>query len=137
VRKHFKFNLERVAKHLGKIVDNSSVKDIQEATLNIALAIAGYEAFHNWKGSLLGPVSLKLATTQGGTPPVAQITGVAGLSLLGLALITPYEGPLEPIAPPIIPSGTRESCNADCERLYSQFPALVSKCQFECRKVYP
>ena len=81
MRKHFKFNLERLAKHLGKIADNTSFKDIQEIALNAGLAFAGYEAFHNWKGALLGPVSLKLATTQGGTPPVAQITGVAGLSL--------------------------------------------------------
>ena len=135
-RRHLKVSLERLAIHLGKIVDNSSVKDIQEAGLNVALAFAGYDAFKNWKGALLGPVSLKLATAPGGTPPVSQIAGIAGLSMLGLAMVTPWEGPLEPIAPPIIPSGTRESCEADCERLYGQFPALVSKCQYECRKVY-
>jgi len=87
VRKSFKFNLERIARHIGKIIDNSNVKDVQEIALNIALAYAGYEALGDWKGALLGPISLKLAQTTGGTPPVAQITGVAGLSLIGLALL--------------------------------------------------
>ena len=83
-RRHFKFDLERIGRHIGKIVDNSSVKDIQEAVLNIALAYAGYETFNDWRGGLLGPVSLKLAETSGGTPPVAQIAGVAGLSIIGV-----------------------------------------------------
>ena len=85
VRKHFKFNLERLAKHLGKIADNTSFKDIQEIALNAGLAYAGYERFKDWKGALLGPVSLKLATAPGGTPPVSQMAGIAGLSILGLA----------------------------------------------------
>ena len=45
VRKHFKFNLERLAKHLGKIADNTSVKDVSDIALNIGLAYAGLEHF--------------------------------------------------------------------------------------------
>jgi len=79
--------LDRVGKHIAKIAENTSLKDIQDIILNLGLAYAGYEALRDWKGAVLGPVSLKLAQTQGGTPPIAQIAGVAGLSLIGVALL--------------------------------------------------
>lgn len=83
-RKHFKVNLERIAIHIGKIIDNTSVKDLAEVGLMASLAYAGYEVWGDWKASLFGPVALKLAQSPGGTPPVSQLAGVAGLSYLGL-----------------------------------------------------
>lgn len=93
VRKHFKFNLERLAKHLGKIADNTSLKDIQEVILNAALAYASYEHFtvvdqhgkihRNPFNAMFGPIALKLASTDGS---ISQGAGVAGLITLGAAM---------------------------------------------------
>lgn len=93
-RRHFKFNLERIAKHIGKIADNSSVKDVQEVVLNAVLAYASLTHLRriNPDGSvvydplnaLFGPISLKLAQTDG---LVSQTAGVAGLCILGVAMI--------------------------------------------------
>jgi len=82
-RRHLKVNLERIAAH---IVDNSSVKDVVNAGLNISLAYAGWKAFKTWQGALFGPVALRLAQSPGGTPPISQIAGVAGLAYLGISL---------------------------------------------------
>ena len=92
-RRHFKVSLERLAKHLGKIVDNSSVKDIQEALLNGALAYASYQHFtvvdqdgnihRNPFNALFGPIALRLASTDGA---ISQGAGVAGLITLGAAM---------------------------------------------------
>jgi len=79
-------NLERIARHIGKIVDNSSIKDIAEASLTAALAYAGYQRFKGVGGALLGPVSLKLAQTPGGITSPSQIAGVLGLCTLGVAM---------------------------------------------------
>jgi len=38
--------------------------------------------------AFVGPIGLKLATTQGGTPPVSQISGLLILSALGLASLS-------------------------------------------------
>ena len=78
---------QKLKKGLDVIMDwiqKQKPKDLVDAALNVGLAYAGYETFKDWKGALLGPVSLKLAQTSGGTPPVAQIAGVAGLSLIGV-----------------------------------------------------
>ena len=93
-RKHFKVKLERIAKHIGKIVDNSSVKDIQEVLLNAGLAYASVvhlksvdqqgNIHYNPLNAMFGPIALKLATTDG---IVSQTAGVAGLSILGISMI--------------------------------------------------
>lgn len=97
-------------------------KDLAEVAIMVGLAYAGYETFKDWRGALLGPVSLKLAQTSGGTLSPSQIAGIAGLSLLGVAIaggerfeqtykvltgepvfrgVLPQEGPNgEPICPP-------------------------------------
>jgi len=66
-----------------------------------SLAIAGYEKFKTLHGALWGPVSYKLATAPGGTPPVAQVAGVASLAVLGLCLGADAEGgyQLAPVGP--------------------------------------
>jgi len=38
--------------------------------------------------AFIGPIGLKLATTQGGTPPVSQISGLIVLASLGVATMT-------------------------------------------------
>lgn len=78
----------KIEKGLDKIMDwlkNQKPKDLAEVALMGGLAVAGYEAFKDWRGALLGPVSLNLATAPAGTPPVSQIAGLAGLSILGVA----------------------------------------------------
>ena len=66
-------------------VKKQNPKDLAEVALMGALAYAGYQTFKDWRGALLGPVSLKLATTTGGTPPAAQIAGITGLGMLGVS----------------------------------------------------
>jgi len=51
----------------------------------LGVAAIGYDVFKDWKGAVFGMVSLKLATSAGGMPPVAQVSGLAGLAALGLA----------------------------------------------------
>lgn len=95
--------LERSVKdHIGKLIDRVEPID---AFINIGLAYLGYEAFHTWKGALIGPIAYKLATTQGGTPPVSQISGLAILGILGVAAIPSATGfpLLEQIAEKINP----------------------------------
>ena len=83
---------EKVVEQFIDWIKKQNPKDLAELALMGGLAYAGYEAFKDWKGALLGPVSYKLATAPGGTPPVAQITGVAGLTTLGLALSSEFIG---------------------------------------------
>lgn len=95
---------EKLRKGLDVFMDwvkKQKPKDLGEIALMIGLAYAGYDAFHTWKGALWGPVSLKLAQTQGGTPPVAQAAGVGGLAVLGLALGVDKQGGYK--TPPIGP----------------------------------
>lgn len=95
-RKHFKINLERIARHIGKIVDNSSIKDIADATLMASLAYLGAQRFHDWKGAFIGPVAFKLATAPGGgTLDPSRLTGVAGLLFLGACVSSNPTGPPE------------------------------------------
>ena len=75
-----------IAGHIGKLVDKLTAKDLIDISLNVGLAYAGYQVFKDWKGALFGPISLKLAQVEGGTPPVAQSAGLAGLVTLGVAL---------------------------------------------------
>lgn len=58
---------------------------LKDLVLDVGLAALGVKAFGSVEGALLGPVSLRLARTRGGTPPIAQMTGVAGLVILGVA----------------------------------------------------
>ena len=105
VRKHLKFNLERLAKHLGKIVDNSSVKDFSEALFYAALAFASYQHFttvdqdgnihRDPMNAIFGPVALRLASTDG---LISQGAGVAGLMTLGVAMAGVQLGELPDIS---------------------------------------
>ena len=74
--------LKHVSDHIGSVIDNSRAQDLVNAFLNIGLAYAGYEIFRDWKGALLGPISLKLATSNN---LAAGTAGVVGLASLGLA----------------------------------------------------
>jgi len=80
--------LDKVTDKLGKLVENSSLKDVTDFALMAGLAALGAKKFGTWEGSLLGPVSFKLATTQnaGGLTSPSQIAGVAGLAFLGASL---------------------------------------------------
>jgi len=80
---------ESIAEHIGKFIDRMTVKDVEELLLNAGLAYAGYQLYKDWKGLLHGPIALRLARTWGGTPPISQIAGVAGLLTLGLAFAAP------------------------------------------------
>ena len=66
-------------------ISNQKPKDLADVGLILGLAAVGYQKL-GWKGALWGPISLKLATSPGGTPPFAQMSGVAGLGIMGLAM---------------------------------------------------
>lgn len=74
--------ISKIAKLAEKIQPSQWV----DVVLNLGLAYAGYEAFHDWRAGLLGPVSLKLAQSPN---IVAGTSGVIGLVALGVALTTP------------------------------------------------
>jgi len=76
--------LERITRHIGKLIDRIPPEAVSEIGLNAALAYAGYQVWKDWKGALFGPIALRLARSPGGTPPVSQMAGVAGLTYLGL-----------------------------------------------------
>jgi len=81
-------------------------------------------------------VALKLATTRGGTPPVAQIAGLASLGALGLLTLSPIEipeagvpaGPVKPgkpmISPTIDPMTNIASCPAGYEKI-TPWPGII------------
>jgi len=86
-------NLERIARHIGKVIDNTSAKDLQEIAINAGLAYASIvhlrsfdengNPVYNPLNALFGPISLKLALTDG---IVSQAAGVAGLAILGASM---------------------------------------------------
>jgi hypothetical protein len=80
--------LQSVTSHIGKIIDNSNLRDVADAIIMGALAYLGFETFQDWRGAIVGPVGYKLATTMGGTPPVSQITGLGLLGALGLLTVS-------------------------------------------------
>lgn len=81
-----------------KILDNSTVTDITEASIVGGLAILGALRLNDWKGALLGPISYKLATVSGGGMlDPSRMAGIAGLLLLGASVagnpnVPPEEG---------------------------------------------
>lgn len=70
--------IERVSDHIGRAIDRLPVVD---TILNIGLAYLGYELTKDWKGALIGPIALKLATANN---IVAGGAGIATLAFLGL-----------------------------------------------------
>lgn len=73
---------KRIADHTGKIIDNSRISDVSNAILDVALAYYGVKAFGHIGGAIIGPISMRLATSMNA---VAGAAGVAGLAALGLA----------------------------------------------------
>ena len=127
--------LERIAGHIGHALDNMKASDYAEIAVMAGLAYAGYQAFGDWKGSLFGPIALKLALAPN---TAGSVAGVIGLTTLGLAFAVPYEGEIIPPRPSIIPAGDNlSSCYAEGERRYGQFPNLVEKYKAECRRLFP
>lgn len=61
--------------------------DLIDATAYIGLMYYGYHVTKDIRGSLLGIIGYKLATTMGGTPPVSQIAGLSMLGALGVTAI--------------------------------------------------
>lgn len=78
--------LESIVVHIGKILDNATPSQITDVGLNLALGYMGYQAFKTPEGALLGPIALKLATSQN---LAGSIAGVAGLTMLGLCWVNP------------------------------------------------
>jgi len=71
------------------------MEEVRDTALDLALFAAGWKAFGNPIGSLVGPISLKLAQTEGGLGSPSQIAGVAGLIILGVAFGGNSERPPE------------------------------------------
>lgn len=88
--------LQRITDHIGKFVDRLDGKDVIDLALASFIAYSGartgYRLTRTVEGAISGAgthlLGLKLATTQGGTPPVSQIAGLAILGVGGLAAIS-------------------------------------------------
>jgi len=72
---------KHITDHAGKIIDNSTISDVRDAVLDLALAYFGIKAFGRLEGAIIGPISLRLATSMN---VVAGAAGVAGLGIMGL-----------------------------------------------------
>lgn len=92
--------LQHIGKHIGKIVDNTSLKDVADIAVLLGCSYYGYKTMGN-HGLIVGAVGYKLATTRGGAPPVSQIAGLGVLGAIGLvgALKSEYAAFSEGIAP--------------------------------------
>ncbi len=67
---------------MGKAIDSGKLPSY---LIDVGLAILGIQVFGDWSGALYGPIAFRLALAPGGTPPISQIAGIAGLASLGLA----------------------------------------------------
>jgi hypothetical protein len=72
---------ESLRGHLGTLLDNATPKTAVDAAINAGLAYLGFEVFGDWKGALVGPIALKLATADS---EIGAAAGVAALGILGL-----------------------------------------------------
>lgn len=71
---------EHLKDHLGRMIDRV---DPLELAIYAGLAYAGYEVFKDWRGALIGPIGLKLATSPS---EIAAASGVITLSGLGIGI---------------------------------------------------
>ncbi|TET65060.1 hypothetical protein E3J49_02605 [Candidatus Bathyarchaeota archaeon] len=92
--------LASLAAHIGKIIDNTSVKDLADLAILGGCAYYGHQILGG-AGALVGAVGYKLSTTMGGSPPVSQIAGLGILASIGVigALKTEYNAFTEYLAP--------------------------------------
>jgi len=98
--------LKHITDHAGHIIDNSKISDLLDVLINFGLAWAGVETFRDWKGALVGPIALKLATSMN---IVAGTAGVATLGVLGFAYAA-GRGPEEPPQTPSVGPFTPGEC---------------------------
>lgn len=106
--------LKHVTDHIGKVIDNSKLSDFLDFTINAGLAYAGFRVFNDWKGALIGPIALKLATSRN------LVAGSAGVIMLtGLGFCIGSSGIQEFIQDPI------GSWNRDMEALMSGIPVYT------------
>ena len=82
--------LKHVTDHIGKVIDNSKLTDFIEFFIYAGLAYVGAEKLKDWRGALIGPIGLKLATSMN---IVAGTAGIAILGVLGLASIGSFISP--------------------------------------------
>lgn len=103
-KKKVKKPREKLEKGLDKIIEwlkKQNPKDLAELTLMGGLAYAGYQVTKDWKGTLIGPIGLKLAQTDG-IP--SQIAGLTTLAVLGLCSFPGFKTPEEAIAGGVPPA---------------------------------
>lgn len=94
-----------VSSHLGKIIDNTNLKDWFECLIMAGIAYGGYKIAekNNWDyfmTIITGEIGYKLATTMGGTPPLSQIAGLSILAALGISALPLPTLPVEAYLPP-------------------------------------
>lgn len=78
---------ESAAGHIGKFIDRLRPADIIDLIALLGISYYGYELTHDARGPIVGAIGYKLATTMGGTPPVAQIAGLSILGAMGLTIL--------------------------------------------------
>jgi len=90
---------ETISTHIGEVINRGHAVDY---LLNIALAYTGYSLTNDWRGLIIGPIALKLASAHN---VVAGAAGVAALSYMGLASLSPPKTEQEAIdmgVPPVL-----------------------------------
>lgn len=81
---------ESVLAHLGKMLDRASPSELLDLAITGGLAYLGTTVFgFNVPGLLYGPIAYRLARTEGGMPPISQISGTVALAGLGVAASAP------------------------------------------------
>lgn len=99
---------ESLMRKAGLTLKDIGVDKLGELAAYVGVGLLGYETFNDWKGALFGLVSLKLASSPGGTPPVSQVSGLIGLASLGIASFVGIPGIVdlaEQTIKPIMPGG--------------------------------
>lgn len=116
---------------IGSTLKGVGTAKLGELAAYTGVALIGYEAFQDWKGAVFGLVSLKLASSPGGTPPVSQVSGLIGLASLGVASFVGVPGltdlaeeTIKPVMPggyvPTEIYGWKQACEVCCVELLGE-----------------
>lgn len=78
--------LRHIGEHLGKVIDNSTIKDVADIALMLSVGYLGFSRASQPEEAVTAMLGYKLATSEGGSPPVSQIVGcgLLGYQFIGL-----------------------------------------------------
>jgi len=81
--------LRNISEHLGKVMDNSNLKDVADIALMLSVGYLGFARANQPEEAVSTMLGYKLATGPAGSPPASQIIGLGllGFQFLGLPYI--------------------------------------------------